>query len=92
MTVKDELQVLSLKLTEIGTRQKVQTEATNSKLDELGEKLDKVSYALDGNGKPGLKTRVDRLEQQSKIKNAILWVLFTTSLASIATLIVSQLQ
>jgi hypothetical protein len=35
-------------------------------VDSLNEKVDRVLYALEGNGTPGLKVRVDRLEQNEE--------------------------
>lgn len=33
------------------------------KVDRIDSKIDDIIYAIHGNGDPGLKTRVDRLEQ-----------------------------
>ena len=32
-------------------------------LERIEKKLDEITYALNGNGTPGLKTRIDRLER-----------------------------
>ncbi len=40
---------------------------TGGRLQAIEEKLDKLIYALHGNGSPGLKTIVDRHDQQLRI-------------------------
>jgi hypothetical protein len=37
------------------------------RLTVMDEKLDKLIYAIDGNGKPGLLIRVDRVEQKERM-------------------------
>lgn len=44
----------------------------DERLNGMDQKLDKVIHAIEGNGKPGLIIRVDRVEQRWK---AIAWVL-----------------
>ena len=41
----------------------VDNDVLNDKLDRIVEKIDMIEYCLNGNGVPGLKTRLDRLEQ-----------------------------
>ena len=42
-----------------------------SREQRIEEKLDEVLYALNGNGTPGLKTRIDRLE---RLASGMAWV------------------
>jgi hypothetical protein len=42
--------------------------------ESMNKKLDKVVSAIDGNGKPGLTTRVDRLEQSSRLRGKVIWL------------------
>jgi len=41
---------------------------------EIGSKLDRIDSALRGNGKPGINTRLDRLEQDAKRMGKIVWL------------------
>lgn len=38
------------------------------------EKLDRIDAALRGNGKPGINTRLDRLEQDAKRVSRVVWI------------------
>jgi len=41
---------------------------------ELHVKLDRMDVAIRGNGKPGLNTRLDRLEQDAKRQARLIWL------------------
>ena len=41
---------------------------------ELHAKLDRMDVAIRGNGKPGLNTRLDRLEQDAKRQARLTWL------------------
>ena len=41
---------------------------------ELHAKLDRMDVAIRGNGKPGLNTRLDRLEQDAKRQARLVWL------------------
>jgi len=41
---------------------------------EIGGKLDKIDAVLRGNGKPGINTRLDRLEQDAKRISRVVWL------------------
>jgi len=41
---------------------------------ELHTKLDRMDEAIRGNGKPGLNTRLDRLEQDAKRQARLIWL------------------
>lgn len=43
------------------------------------EKLDQVLHALHGNGEPGMKVRVDRLEQAEKRRAKVIWAAITSA-------------
>lgn len=54
----------------------------------LHEKLDKMDEAIRGNGKPGIQTRLDRLEQDKLYRSKVTWFVIgamTTIAGSIAT-------
>lgn len=40
-------------------------------------KLDKLDEAIRGNGKPGIQTRLDRLESSQATRSKLLWVIAT---------------
>ena len=41
---------------------------------ELHAKLDRIDEAIRGNGKPGINTRLDRLEQDAKRQARLVWL------------------
>ena len=43
---------------------------------EQGKQLDKIDHTLHGNGSPGMKTRLDRLEQQNARSEKHFWTLW----------------
>ena len=54
---------------------------------ELHTKLDRMDVAIRGNGKPGLNTRLDRLEQDAKRQARLVWLIVgaAVTLAASAT-------
>jgi len=74
LTIKEQVSKLS-------ESQAVQTEL----LSHIKSILDKLDHHMHGNGKPGLITRVDRLEQSHKLKNAILWLLGSTVVGGVSS-------
>lgn len=59
------------RMDELGKCQAVHTEI----LTRIETSLKDINKHLLGNGKPGLLTRVDRLEVWDKLKNKVLWFL-----------------
>lgn len=57
----------------------------------LDQKVDRVLVHLDGNGKPGLLIRVDRLEQSSNVKRRFAWVLLAAIIGAAATAFANKL-
>jgi hypothetical protein len=54
----------------------------------LHDKLDKMDEAIRGNGKPGIQTRLDRLEQDKLSRSKIVWFIIgvlTTIAGSVTT-------
>lgn len=43
------------------------------------KRLDRIEVSLDGNGKPGIKTRLDRLEQTEKGRCRLAWIAITAA-------------
>ena len=42
--------------------------------DQIHKKLDKIDISLRGNGKPGIMTRLDRLEQTKILLGKLFWI------------------
>ena len=42
---------------------------------EIHEKLDRLDEAIRGNGKPGINTRLDRLEASERTRSRLLWII-----------------
>lgn len=47
-------------------------------------KIDRIVYYIEGNGTPGLKTRVDRLEQKSIMQSRFIWLLIAALITMFA--------
>ena len=58
---------------------------------EIGGKLDRIDAALRGNGKPGINTRLDRLEQDAKRISRVVWIVCGAVVTSVAALLVKLL-
>lgn len=57
----------------------------------LHDKLDKMDEAIRGNGKPGIQTRLDRLEHDKLTRSKVTWFVIgalTTIAGSIVTTLV----
>jgi hypothetical protein len=62
---------------------------------ELHTKLDVIDVAIRGNGKPGIQTRLDRLEQDRLYRSKVVWFVIgtiTTLAGSIATTLFVGMQ
>lgn len=55
-----------------------------SRVEPVEKCVERIQYSLNGNGQPGLKTRIDRLENLTRTFLKALWVLFT-AIAALAT-------
>lgn len=88
MATKDEMQLIGLRLTELAVGQK----ASQVKLDTVKEDLDAVKHSVIGNGKPGLITRVDRLERTEAFKTKLIWILFGSLVSAVGSVAVFFLQ
>lgn len=54
-------------------------------LERIETSVASINKCLVGNGKPGLLTRVDRLEVWDKTKNKVLWLLGGTTVGGFIT-------
>lgn len=51
------------------------------KIDDLANDLKEIKYAINGNGQPGFKVRMDRLEQSAESRKWQFKALFTGLMA-----------
>jgi len=58
---------------------------------EIGSKLDRIDSALRGNGKPGINTRLDRLEQDAKRISRVVWIVCGAGVTVVGALLVRLL-
>lgn len=61
------------------------------KIETIDGKVDQLVHAIIGNGKPGLMTRIDRIEQSERFKNRVLWAVFVAILGIIGTLVTDRI-
>ena len=60
--------------------------------DEFGSihtKLDKLDEAIRGNGKPGIQTRLDRLEQDAAVRSKLLWLIAGSAITGAVSLVIT---
>ena len=58
--------------------------------DEFGQikdKLDRLDEAIRGNGEPGLKVRIDRLERAEAISSRLLWLITASAVTGALSLL-----
>lgn len=56
---------------------------------QLNSKLDQLDTAIRGNGKVGLATRVDRLEQEKLFRSKIMWFVLGSLGTALASTVIS---
>lgn len=66
---------------------KVAVATLHTEMVSVNKKLDRVVYAIEGNGKPGLNVRVDRLEQSHKLGSKFVWLVIGAIVSAGATLL-----
>ncbi len=66
-------------------------EALLQQLEDICGQLRRLDEAIRGNGKPGLNTRVDRLEQAAVRQSKLVWLIVgatvVTAISSIASVV-----
>ena len=63
------------------------TKGMTSSLERIEGKLDRISLSLHGNGEPGMRLRLDRLEQSERRRGRFLWVVVSCTIAAIVAAI-----
>lgn len=61
-------------------------------LEQIQAQLNKIEYTLNGNGTPGIKTRLDRVEQTHGRQRAVLLFLSTLVTALFGTVCAAALK
>lgn len=51
-----------------------QLELCQREFSRINGKLDRIDESLRGNGKPGVNTRMDRLERNTAIQSRLMWI------------------
>ena len=54
---------------------------------DLHRKLDRLDEAIRGNGKPGIQTRLDRLEMAEAIRSKLLWIITAATVTGAVALV-----
>ena len=57
-------------MTECGT-----FDHSKDQFESIHKKLDRLDEAIRGNGEPGIKVRLDRLEQNAKRQSKLIWLI-----------------
>ena len=58
---------------------------------EIGGKLDRIDASLRGNGKTGINTRLDRLEQDAKRISRVVWIVCGAVVTGVVALLFNVL-
>lgn len=53
--------------------------------EAIHEKLDRLDEAIRGNGKPGILIRLDRLEQDARRQNRLIWLIVGAVVTALAS-------
>lgn len=77
--VRDGINQLHLELVEVRSQ--------TDRVEKIEKCLERIQYALNGNGVPGMKTRLDRLEQFQRTSAKVLWA----CVAAVVTLAVKAI-
>ena len=96
LKVFEELVSLNAKYHEINQDMNNKMSALRDIIDEryamIEEKLEKISHVIDGNGSPGLKIRVDRLEISENRRSWLLRSAVVSSITAMMAVLVSWLK
>lgn len=60
-------------------------DAIRQDLHEIKESIGRIEHTLNGNGRPGLKTRVAILEQMAGAASRLTWIVVTSALTAMAS-------
>ena len=63
----------------------------DKKFDLIFQKLDRIDEAIRGNGKLGIGTRVDRLEQSESTRRRLTWIIVGAVIVQLIVVIGSKL-
>lgn len=63
------------------------TNEFEAKIMQLCEQVNRIDVAIRGNGEPGIKTRLDRLERSEVVRSRLQWIVA----AATVSLILGQL-
>jgi len=69
-----------------------QFDQCQKRFDVIDGKLDRLDDAIRGNGHPGIKIRLDRLEGKDAIRSRVTWLIMGALLALLIALVRSMLM
>ena len=58
-----------------------------SEFAKINQKLDRLDMAIRGNGKPGIATRIDRLEQSGQRRSKLGWLIVAAVVGNIVSVV-----
>ena len=59
---------------------------------QINDKLDRLDEAIRGNGEPGLKVRIDRLERAEAIRSRLLWLIAASTVTGAVSMVFQLLR
>jgi hypothetical protein len=59
--------------------------------DRVVADVSAIRYAIDGNGTPGLKIRIDRIEQREARRERAVWVAVTAAVGAVGMAVVRMI-
>ncbi len=60
-------------------------EACQREFETINRKLDRLDEAIRGNGRPGIQTRLDRLEQNADRQSRLMWIIMGAMATAMAS-------
>jgi hypothetical protein len=69
-----------------------QTLVTPREMSEIHDKLDRLDEAIRGNGRPGLRQRLERLEEAEGSRRRLTWIVLGAFVSAGASAIMELIQ
>jgi hypothetical protein len=68
------------------------TRITSREMSDVHDKLDRLDEAIRGNGKPGLRQRLERLEEVAASRSRLTWIVIGAFVSAGASAVLQLIQ
>lgn len=63
-------------------------EEGKSRMKSIDDKVNRILHWIDGNGQPGVKVRLDRLERAQRTTNRLVWYAVAATVSAVVMMVV----